>query len=52
MLFLAMVLLFSQTDAPKISADLGNCSAEFHVTGPDTKPIYDARIHTLIKYGA
>lgn len=39
-------------DAPRISADLGPCTADFHVTGADTKPIYNARIHTLIRYGA
>ncbi len=53
-----LVLVFSlslaafASDAPKISADLGNCSADFHVTGADSKPIYNARVHTLIKYGA
>lgn len=40
------------SDAPRISADLGNCTADFHVTGADSKPIYNARVHTLIKYGA
>jgi len=39
-------------DAPRISADLGNCTADFHVVGADTKPIYNARVHTLIKHGA
>ena len=53
---LLILLLFVSSclaaDAPKISADLGNCTADFHVTGADTKPIYNARVHTLIKYGA
>lgn len=40
------------SDVPKVSADLGNCSADFHVTGADSKPLYNARVHTLIKFGA
>lgn len=52
MLLLALALLLAPTDTPRISADLGNCSADFHVTGADSKPVYNARVHTLIKYGA
>lgn len=39
-------------DAPKISADLGSCSANFHVLDATGKPIYNARIHTLVRSGA
>src|SRR6185369_5806733 len=39
-------------DAPKISADLGSCSADFHVVDVAGKPIYNARVHTLIRSGA
>ncbi len=52
MLLLSLALFFSMSDVPKISADLGNCTADFHVVGADTKPVYNARIHTLIKHGA
>ena len=52
MLLLLLALLLPPSDAPKVSADLGACTADFHVTGADAKPIYNARIHTLIKYGA
>lgn len=38
-------------DIPSISADLGPCSARFTVTD-GTKPIYDAKVRTRIKYGA
>lgn len=54
-ILLALVLLGSSaiaSDSPKVSADLGNCNADFHVVGADGKPIYNARVHTLIKYGA
>lgn len=53
---LSLLLLVSVSaiaaDAPKISADLGSCSADFHVVDASAKPIYNARIHTLIRYGA
>jgi hypothetical protein len=38
-------------DVPSVSADLGPCSARFTVTD-GTKPLYDAKIRTRIKYGA
>lgn len=55
-LFLVFVLAVSisaaAADAPKISADLGSCSADFHVVDAAGKPIYNARIHTLVRSGA
>lgn len=44
-----------QSDAstvPVLDGGIGPCSAEFHVTGANNKPIYNAQVHTLIKYGA
>ena len=38
-------------DIPSISADLGPCSARFTVTD-GTKPLYNAKVRTRIKYGA
>lgn len=35
----------------EISADLGGCSALITVTGPDGKPVYNAKIRTRIRYG-
>ncbi len=52
LLLLLLSPLALAADAPKISADLGPCSADFHVTSTDAKPIYNARVHTLIRYGA
>ena len=53
---LALLLLLSlptiAPDEPKISADLGSCSADFHVVDGVGKPIYNARIHTLVRSGA
>jgi hypothetical protein len=37
---------------PVLDGGIGPCSAEFQVTGSDSKPIYNAQVHTLIKYGA
>ena len=39
------------TDVPVISADLGQCTADFKVVDVNMKPIYSARIATEIKYG-
>jgi hypothetical protein len=35
----------------EISADLGPCSALIAVSGPDSKPIYGAKVTTRIQYG-
>jgi hypothetical protein len=51
-LLLALSLSAIAADAPKISADLGSCSADFHVVDAAGKPIYNARIHTLVRSGA
>lgn len=37
---------------PTLDGGIGPCSAEFHIVGADNKPIYNAQVHTLIKYGA
>lgn len=36
---------------PVIRGELGPCTAEFTVTDGDGKPLYDARIHVVIRYG-
>ncbi len=51
-LLFALSLSAIAANAPKISADLGSCSADFHVVDASGKPIYNSRIHTLIRYGA
>jgi hypothetical protein len=38
-------------EIPTVSADLGGCRAQFTVTD-GTKPIYDAKVSTRIKYGS
>jgi hypothetical protein len=35
----------------EISADLGPCSALITVTGTDSKPVYNAKVTTRIRYG-
>ncbi len=37
---------------PTLDGGLGACTAEFHITGTDGKPVYNAQVHTLIKHGA
>ncbi len=51
-LLLALSLPGLAADAPKISADLGSCSADFHVLDSAGKPVYNARVHTLVRSGA
>lgn len=42
----------AQKQAPtEISADLGSCSALFHVTDLAGNPLYNAQVHVLIRYG-
>jgi hypothetical protein len=52
---LLVLMLFSTSafaaDVPSISADLGPCSARFTVTD-GSKPVYDAKVRTRIKYGS
>jgi len=36
---------------PEISADQGNCSALFTVTGVDSKPVYMAKLTTRVRSG-
>ena len=55
MKLLAVFLLFfsvtAWADPPVISADLGACTADFMVTDAQDKPVYDAKVHVLIRYG-
>ena len=39
------------SDVPVISADLGQCTADFRVVDVNMKPIYSARIALEIKHG-
>jgi hypothetical protein len=36
---------------PVIRGDLGPCTADFTVTDAEGKPLFDAKIHVLIRYG-
>ena len=57
LLLLASTLVFAQAPAPpaqaptEISADLGSCTVDFKVTDLAGNPLYNAKIHTLIRYG-
>jgi hypothetical protein len=51
-LLLALAIPGFAADPPKISADLGSCSADFHVIDAAGKPVYNALVHTLIRSGA
>jgi hypothetical protein len=39
------------TPVPKISADLGECTASFAVTNTKLKPIYNAKLEVEVRYG-
>ena len=41
----------SAADVPVMKGDLGPCSADFTVTDPANKPLYDAKIHVTVRYG-
>jgi hypothetical protein len=51
----AMLLLITITaaasDVPQLSADAGPCWAEFTVTDAANKPVYLAKINTVVRYG-
>ncbi|MGA2000531.1 MAG: hypothetical protein ABSG52_11090 [Terriglobales bacterium] len=51
----AMLLLIAITataaDMPQLSADAGPCWVEFTVTDAANKPIYLAKINTVVRYG-
>ncbi len=50
-----LILLVAATAAvaeePEISADIGACWIDFTVTDAAAKPVYLAKIHTIIRYG-
>ncbi|MBZ5511883.1 MAG: hypothetical protein LAN70_12035 [Acidobacteriia bacterium] len=51
----AILLLIASTataaDIPQLSADAGPCWAEFTVTDAAHKPVYLAKINTIVRYG-
>jgi hypothetical protein len=52
LLFFCGGLLASQSpQIPVVDGGLGSCSADFTVKDGSDKPIYNAKIHVLIKYG-
>jgi hypothetical protein len=38
-------------DEPQVSADAGPCWIAFTVTDAAHKPLYNAKIHTIVRYG-
>ncbi len=51
LLVLLVVAAASAAEEPQISADIGPCWVDFTVTGAGQKPLYLAKIHTIIRYG-
>lgn len=41
----------AENPVPVISGDLGECSADFVVTGTKLKPLYNAKLEVEIRYG-
>ncbi|HYL84120.1 MAG TPA: hypothetical protein VE263_07805 [Candidatus Angelobacter sp.] len=51
-LFLAGGLIAADSpEIPVVDAGLGSCRADFTVKDGSAKPIYNAKVHTIIKYG-
>ncbi len=53
-LFLALfggLLAANSPEVPVVDAGLGSCRADFTVKDGSGKPIYNAKIHVIIKYG-
>ena len=38
-------------EVPTVSAGMGPCTADFTVVDAANKPVFDAKIHTAVKYG-
>ena len=54
MLFLGLcggLLAANSPEVPSVDGGLGSCRADFTVKDGSGKPIYDAKVHVLIKYG-
>ena len=49
--FCGGLLAAPSPQAPVVDGGLGSCRAEFTVKDGSGKPIYNAKIHVLIKYG-
>lgn len=47
----AQSLAGNPADVPTISAGMGPCTADFTVVDASNKPVFDAKIHTSVKYG-
>src|SRR4051812_36346878 len=57
LIFLTAFILQQAAEAPKpevpaLKAGLGSCAADFLVKDADGKPVYQAIIHSKIRYGA
>ncbi len=42
----------AKSDVPALKAGLGTCAVDFVVKDGDGKPVYQATIHSKIRYGA
>jgi len=51
LLLCSSFLAANSPEIPVVDAGLGSCRADFTVKDGSDKPIYNANIHTLIKYG-
>src|SRR5947209_20044044 len=53
LLFFCGALLASHSpQIPVVDGGLGSCSADFTVKDGSDKPLYNAKIHVLLKYGS
>lgn len=51
LVFCGGLLAANSPEVPTVDGGLGSCRADFTVKDGSGKPIYDAKVHVLIKYG-
>jgi hypothetical protein len=49
--FCSGLLAQNAAEIPSVDGGLGSCRADFTVKDGSGKPLYNAKVHTLIKYG-
>ncbi len=47
----AEALMGRPADVPSVSASMGSCTADFTVNDASNKPVFDAKVHTIVNYG-
>ncbi len=51
LVLMELAVLRGRAEEPQLSADAGPCWVEFTVSDAAKKPVYLAKIHTVVRYG-